>query len=179
MQCMPKPRHNVSFICTRFVAGGLRKIFRTVRICLLKDIKKKNNSMVLPTYAAEEILHFSFCTIHFNFLLSSMVQEVNELKKICAGIKICASACASIFVGYTLTCVEYLCIKARVQKSDTRRLQFVCNAAIISATNVPKHTKLVLFSHYSNKSAQNLQISHLIYLILVVLIYTPFLIKSA
>ena len=40
-----KPRHNVPFICTRFVAGGLRKIFRTVRICLFVYIrlKKKDN----------------------------------------------------------------------------------------------------------------------------------------
>jgi hypothetical protein len=37
-----KPRHNVQFICTRFLAGGLRKIFRTVRICLFAyKIKKK------------------------------------------------------------------------------------------------------------------------------------------
>ena len=37
----PKPRHKVQFICTRFLAGGLRKIFRTVRICLFAYKIKK------------------------------------------------------------------------------------------------------------------------------------------
>ena len=55
----PKPRHNVQFICTRFLAGGLRKIFRTVRICLFAYcIKERNNNWDLP-------LRGAFCIFHF------------------------------------------------------------------------------------------------------------------
>ena len=98
----PKPRHNVQFICTRLLMGGLRKIFRTVRICLFAYKIKKTIGILLP---AVKRLHFFYFrpSISIPCYLCARSQWIEK----CGSRKICAR-CA--FKGIRIFYFELCCV---------------------------------------------------------------------
>ena len=96
-----KPRHNVQFICTRFLAGGLRKIFRTVRICLFAyKIKKKKQLR----FFFKRTFAFSILGHPFQFLVICARSQWIEK---CGWKKICASAFKGIRSFHFELCFIY------------------------------------------------------------------------
>ena len=101
----PKPRHNVQFICTRLLMGGLRKIFRTVRICLFAYKIKKTIEILL---LAVKRLHFFYFrpSISIPCYLCARSQWIEK----CGGWK---QICASAFLGILRLHFDLCCVLRR------------------------------------------------------------------
>ena len=111
----PKPRHNVQFICTRLLMGGLRKIFRTVRICLFAYKIKKTIEILL---LALKRLHFFYFrpSISIPCYLCARSQWI---EKCAAWGRFAQDAHSKVFVFSTLNYVAYLGIKSTCAKNKT------------------------------------------------------------